>query len=90
MGMTSARKAVAILANCERVIAIEALAAAQGLDLRGMPPALGTGGAHTAVRDVSPRLEEDRSLSGDIETVRDLVVSGKMLEAAESTTGHLD
>jgi histidine ammonia-lyase len=87
MGMTSARKAMAILANSERVIAIEALAAAQGLDLRGMPPAPGTGAAHTAVRNISPRLEEDRSLSGDIEAVRDLVVSGEFLEATEKATG---
>lgn len=90
MGMTSARKAMAILANSERVIAIEALAAAQGLDLRGMPPAPGTGAAHTAIRNVSPRLEEDRSLSRDIEAVRNLVVSGGLLESAETVTGKLD
>jgi histidine ammonia-lyase len=83
MGMTSARKASAILANAERVIAIEALAAAQGLDLRGMPPGPGTGAVHEVIRRTSPRLEEDRSLSADIEAARDLVVAGKLVDAAE-------
>ena len=89
MGMTSARKAMAILANGERVIAIEALAAAQSLDLRDMRPAPGTGAAHAAIRNISPHLEEDRSLSVDIEAVRDLVLSGELIEAAESTAGRI-
>jgi histidine ammonia-lyase len=90
MGMTSGRKAMALLANTERVVAIEALAAAQGLDLRGMPPGPGTGAAHTAVREVSPRLEEDRSLSADIEATRDLVASGSLLEQVEREVKSLD
>ena len=90
MGMTSGRKAMALLANTERVVAIEALAAAQGLDLRGMPPGPGTGAAHAAVRKVSPRLEEDRSLSGDIEATRDLVASGSLLEQVEREVKSLD
>ena len=35
MGFTAARKAETILANTRRIIAIEALAAAQGLEIRG-------------------------------------------------------
>ncbi|MDQ4025332.1 MAG: histidine ammonia-lyase, partial [Actinomycetota bacterium] len=46
MGATSGRKAAAILANTEHVLAIEALAAAQGLDLRApLSPASGTAAA---------------------------------------------
>ena len=86
MGMTSARKAMALLSNSERVIAIEALAAAQGLDLRGMPPGPGTGAAHAAIRAVSPRVDEDRSLSPDIDAARELIASGKLVAAAESSS----
>ncbi len=90
MGMTSARKSFAILTNSERVIAIEALAAAQGLDLRGMPPGPGTGAAYTTIRHVSPQVEEDRSLSGDIEAVRNLIAEGRLIEDTQETTGSID
>lgn len=83
MGATAARKAAGIVANAERVIAIEALAAAQGLDLRApLTPAPGTGAARDAIRAVSAHLEEDRSLAPDIETVRALVASGELVAAA--------
>src|SRR5918999_1089998 len=79
MGATSARKASAILANTEHVIAIEALAAAQGLDLRApLDPASGTAAARAAVRDVSDFLDEDRPLSDDIGGVRDLIAGGQL------------
>ncbi|HYP21987.1 MAG TPA: histidine ammonia-lyase, partial [Actinomycetota bacterium] len=51
MGATSARKAGSILTNTEHVLAIEAMAAGQGLDLRApLDPAAGTGAARAAVR----------------------------------------
>jgi histidine ammonia-lyase len=79
MGMTSARKAWAILDNVERVIAIEALCAAQGLDLRGpLEPARGTGAARSKIREVSARLTEDRSLAADVEKVTGLVRGGAL------------
>lgn len=89
MGATSARKALAIAANTENVIAIEALAGAQGLDLRGMEPAPGTAAARTAVRAVSPPLEEDRSLAPDIALVKELVVSGDLGAAARAAVDRL-
>jgi histidine ammonia-lyase len=90
MGATSARKAAAILANTEHVIAIEALSAAQGLDLRGpLEPAPGTGAARAALRAVSPGLDEDRSLSPDITAVRALVRDGSLVTAAETVVGAL-
>lgn len=83
MGATAARKAAGIVANVARVIAIEALTAAQGLDLRApLKPASGTGAARDAIRAVSDHLEEDRSLAPDIETVRALVASGELVTAA--------
>ena len=86
MGMTSARKAVQIATNSERAIAVEALAAAQGLSLRTpLAPAPGTRAALTAVRTVSPELDEDRSLSPDIEAVRTLVCDGTLQGAVEGS-----
>lgn len=90
MGMTSARKAASILANVERVIAIEALAAAQGLDLREpLEPAAGTGAVHDFIRTMSPRLDEDRPLSKEIETLSAAIASGELLGAVEPVTGPL-
>ena len=70
MGMSAARRLAPMIANLQRVIAIELLAACQGIDL--LAP-LRTGPesqrAVDIVRKVSPTLEADRSLSEDIESV---------------------
>lgn len=90
MGATSARKAAEITGNIEHVIAIEALAAAQGLDLRApLEPAPGTAAARSAIRQVSPYLKEDRSLAGDIAALRELVAGGGLVAAAEAAIGSL-
>jgi histidine ammonia-lyase len=68
MGMTSANKLRAIVEHAERVLAIELLASAQGLDLRGdsaESPEVRLGLA--AVRAVASRVTADRALGGDIE-----------------------
>jgi histidine ammonia-lyase len=90
MGFTSARKALTILANTERILAVEALAAAQALDLREMNPAPGTDAARACIRGVSPGVEEDRSLSEDIDLVAGLAASDDLLGAAEDVVGRLD
>ena len=91
MGATSARKAGTILTNTEHVLAIEAMAAAQGLDLRApLEPAAGTGAGRAAVRSVSPFLGEDRPLSGEIAATRELVASGALVEAAGGGAGPLE
>lgn len=84
MGMTSARKAAQLATNSERAIAVEALAAAQGLSLRApLEPAPGTRAALATIRSVSPELDEDRSLSADIEAVRTLVCDGTLQRSVE-------
>jgi histidine ammonia-lyase len=91
MGATSARRAASILVNTERALAIEALAAAQGLDLReGLAPAPATAAALRAIRDVSPFLDEDRSLAKDIEEVRTLIGEGRLRAAVEDEIGPLE
>lgn len=90
MGMTSARKAASILANSEHVLAIELLAAAQGIDLRSpLEPGTATGAALAAVRDVSPRLTEDRSLAGEIGAVRELMRDGSLSQRVRSAAKDL-
>jgi histidine ammonia-lyase len=77
MGMSAARRLAPMIANLQRIIAIELLAACQGIDL--LAP-LRTGPesqrAMDIVRKVSPTLEADRSLSSDIESVSALIQNG--------------
>jgi histidine ammonia-lyase len=91
MGATSGRKALGILANTENVIAIELMTAAQGLDLRSpLEPGAGTAAARAAVRAVSPHLDEDRPLSGEIEAVSLNIATGNLVAAVETVVGGLD
>jgi len=70
MGMAAAWKAGRILANAARIVAIELLAGAQGLEfLRPLKPARGVDRTLAAVRRLVPPLAADRPLSGDIERI---------------------
>jgi histidine ammonia-lyase len=91
MGMIAARHARDIVTNAELVVAMEAMAAAQALDLRSpLEPAAGTRAARDAVRDVVPFLEVDRELRVDIEACATLVRGGGLVAAVESVVGPLD
>ena len=91
MGMTSARHAREVVSNAEVVIALEALVAAQALDLRSpLQQAAATGAARDAIRARVAFLDADRELGSDISFVTDLVRSGALLEAAERPRGPLD
>src|SRR2546430_819498 len=70
MGMTAAWKGERILANAARIVAIELLAAAQGLEfLRPLTPGQGVARTLAAVRRLVPPLAGDRPLSGEIERI---------------------
>jgi histidine ammonia-lyase len=70
MGMTAAWKAGRILANAERIVAIELLAGAQGLEyLLPLTPSRGVARLHAAVRREAAALTGDRPLTADIERV---------------------
>ena len=92
MGASAARKARQVLLNAEHVIAIEALAAAQAIELRApLEPSRATRAAIEAIRRVSPSLKEDRPLSDDIATVaHDLVEEERMVRSVEGAVGPLD
>jgi len=90
MGMIAARHARECVANAEVVIALEALAAAQGIDLRGpLEPGAGVAAAVAAVRDAVPFLEGDRQLKPDIDDAIELVQSGALVGAVEAAVGPL-
>src|SRR5713226_7144691 len=70
MGMSAAWKAERILANAARIVAIELLAGAQGLEfLKPLAPGHGVGKSYAAIRREVPALEEDRPMSAEIERV---------------------
>jgi histidine ammonia-lyase len=70
MGMTAAWKAERILGNAVRVVAIELLAGAQGLEfLKPLVPGQGVARAHAELRREVPALDADRPMSDDIERV---------------------
>ena len=69
-------KTAAIVAKLQYLAAIELLAAAQAIDLRALPVlGKGTQEAYAAVRARVPRLDEDRPLGPDIETVAALLAA---------------
>jgi histidine ammonia-lyase len=85
MGMTSALKLKRIVENAELVLAIEMMAAAQGLEYRApLKPARQVGLARSKVRGIVARLGEDRVLSADIEALAEAVRSGKFDEWVDS------
>ena len=70
MGMTAAWKAGRILANAERIVAIELLAGAQGLEyLLPLTPGRGVARLHAAVRRAAAALTGDRPFTADIERI---------------------
>jgi len=90
MGTTSARHARQALENAQRVVAIELLCAAQGLDLhRPLAPSPGTGAALAAIRAVVPPLGDDRLMQGDLQAMFTLVAGGALRAAVERVVGAL-
>ena len=89
MGATAARHARQIAANVERILALELLAAAQGIDFRrqvlGPEARLGRGTAlaYDLIRQRVPFLEHDAVMYPYIEAVRELIASGELMKAAQ-------
>jgi histidine ammonia-lyase len=90
MGNASALTCWQVLANAERALAIELLAAAQGVEfLAPLEPGAGVRAAHDFVRSLSETLVEDRPLAGDIEAVALAVAGGELVAAVERELGPL-
>lgn len=78
MGMTAATKLRSIVENAEYVIAIELLAAAQGLEFRlPLLPGRGVRRAYEIVRASVLPLTQDRALSPDIQKIAEVIRRGE-------------
>lgn len=90
MGTNTAVKTRKIIDNTAAVVAIELLAAAQAIDLRGGKPGKGVEAAYKLVREYVSFVDEDRPLYPDIEILAKLVREGKILEVVEKEIGRLN
>ncbi|SMC35067.1 histidine ammonia-lyase [Sporomusa malonica] len=90
MGTIAARQAREILENVRYILAIECLAAAQGIDfLAPLTPGVGTGAAHKAIRQAVPHLDEDRIPAPDIQSIYQLIADGSLIKGVETAIGPM-
>jgi histidine ammonia-lyase len=91
MGAFAARKALRVVANVRRVLAIELLAACQALEfLKPLTTSAPLRAVHARVRERVPAYDRDRALAPDIEALAELVRSGEILDAAGAVCGTLE
>jgi histidine ammonia-lyase len=85
MATFAARRLQPMIANTARIVAIEALAAAQGIEflrpLRSSPP---LEAAHALLREHVPAMPEDRVIAPDIEAATALVAGGALAQVLRS------
>lgn len=91
MGMTTAIKTRQIIENAWYVVGIELMAAAQAFDMRyPVRPSPASQAAYAAIRKHVKKLEEDRPLHEDINTLARVGKDGEILKAAEGVVGRLN
>jgi histidine ammonia-lyase len=84
MGWSAGLKLRRVLLNLTCILAIEAVCAAQALDLRSpLEPSAATGAVRERIRREVPFVERDRFLASHLATAEVLVRSGSLVEAAE-------
>ena len=82
MGPIAGRKALKICAHVADILSIEALTAAQGIDLHApLRPAPLLAKVHDRIRQISPTMPVDRSLHPDILAVSSWIKHGGAIEA---------
>jgi len=90
MATFAARRLQPMLRNTAHIVAIELLAAAQGIEfLRPLQSAPALEGVLRLVRSVSPAMMADRSLARDIEALHHLVAAGDIGRATERQIAEL-
>jgi histidine ammonia-lyase len=90
MGWGAARKLRESVANLRRIVAVELVCAARGLDLRApLAPAAGTGAALRALRERVEGPGPDRQVAPDLAAAEDLIATGALLDAVEAEIGAL-
>jgi histidine ammonia-lyase len=87
MAPIAARKAGQIARNAAGVIAVELIAAAQGVDFHAplkTSPKLQK--IHSAVREITPHITSDRYWAGDMAALQEAVLAGE-IDAVEDFLG---
>jgi len=91
MGWGAARKLRQVVDNLTRILAVELLCAARGLELRAPHrPAVGTEAARTLVSSSAGGPGPDRWLAPELAAVERLLRSGEAVAAAEAAAGPLE
>ena len=91
MGWSGARKLRRSVDGLTRVLAVELLTAARGIQLRApLEPSAATGAVIIALRETTAGPGADRFLAPEIEAAVQFVATGGALRAVESVTGPLN
>jgi len=91
MGAAAVRRGRDVLERVRAVLAVEAVCAAQALDLRApLAPGRGSAAARSAIRAVVPPLVDDRVIREDLTAALALLEDGRLLAAVEAAVGPLD
>jgi histidine ammonia-lyase len=91
MATFAARRLHGMIDNVEHIVAIEMLAAAQGVEFhRPKKSSAALERVIADLREISPTYENDRSLSADITRVGELIASGKYCDGALSILPSLN
>jgi histidine ammonia-lyase len=91
MGWSAGRKLRPVLENLGRILAIEALCAAQALELRApLRTAPATDTVVKRIRREVPFMESDRFLAPDLRRAEELVRTGELVQAAKEMIGTLE
>src|SRR4051794_32209474 len=90
MGWNAGRKLRQAVANLGRILAVELMCAAHGIDMRApLEPGRGSAAALQAVRDRIAGPGPDRWLAPDLKAAEELVKSGALLDAVDPAVGGL-
>ncbi len=89
MGWNACRQMREAVADTTRVVAIEAVCAAEALELRGMEPGPATRAVLRALRSRIPRMDSDRFLAPDLAQAESMVRTGTLVSAVEDVMGEL-
>ena len=91
MGYWASLKARRVMNNSRRIIAIEAMSAAQAIDFnKPHKPGKGSGAAYEALREVVPYFEKDTFIYPHIDAAIKAVEENKLVIAAEKAIGELN
>jgi histidine ammonia-lyase len=91
MGWGAARKLRTSLDNLGRILAVELVCAARGIELRApLEPATGTAAAVRTLRGAVPGFGRDRWLSPELAAAEELIASGALLESVDLAIAGLD